>query len=265
MSMTDKYDFETYAYSVTDKSGIATANIEKLDSYINSRMLGTYGETIDRYEALYLKSDGKYWLAQQGTTGACIGLAVDDGVADDSARVQRVGSITNTGWAWTGDPGDPVYVDPSTPGAITETQPSGAEPIGFLLSATSIFLCVGAIPGGGPKPYDIGGTYNGTPTTSMVLLRYPMPRAVTFPVSLADSKMIAGTAATAETVFSLQKDTGAGGVEFGTATFAASGTSATFAAAYETSFVAGDILTLVAPVSADATLADLGWAIVGTK
>lgn len=111
------------------------------------------------------------------------------------------------------------------------------------------------------QPYDIGGTFNGSPTDSLIILRYPMPRSVIFPSSLTSSLMIADTAATAETVFSLQKND----VEFGTATFAASGTSATFAATSETVFLAGDILTIVAPASADATLADLGWAIVGTR
>ena len=111
------------------------------------------------------------------------------------------------------------------------------------------------------QPYDIGGTFNGSPTSNLVILRYPIPREVTFPASLTLSLMIANTAATAETVFSLQKND----VEFGTATFAASGTSATFAAASDTTFSVGDILTIVSPSTPDATLADLGWAIVGIR
>ena len=112
-----------------------------------------------------------------------------------------------------------------------------------------------------PYPCSISGMFNGTPTNGLVLLRVPIPKAVTFPVSLTGSYMIADTAATAETVFSLKKN----GTEFGTATFAASGTSATMAATSETSFAAGDILTMVGPATADATLADLGWAIVGCR
>lgn len=110
-------------------------------------------------------------------------------------------------------------------------------------------------------PYDIGGTWNGVTTNGLVLIRVPVARAITFPSGMTGSNLIAETAATAQTVFSLKKN----GVEFGTATFAASGTSATFAAASETSFAAGDILTVVAPATADATLADLGWAIVGSR
>lgn len=109
--------------------------------------------------------------------------------------------------------------------------------------------------------YDVGGSMWGAPTGSLVIMRLPMVRKVIFPASLTGSQFKAGTAATAQTVFSLKKN----GVEFGTATFAAAGTSATFAAASETQFSVGDILTIVAPASPDATLADLGWLIAGTR
>lgn len=109
--------------------------------------------------------------------------------------------------------------------------------------------------------YDVGGSMWGAPTASLVIMRLPMVRKVVFPASLSGSYMIAATAATASTVFSLKKN----GVEFGTATFGAAGTSATFAAASATNFSVGDILTIVAPASPDATLADLGWLIAGTR
>jgi len=48
--------------------------------------------------------------------------------------------------------------------------------------------------------YDVGGAYNGSPTSSLVLMRLPMVRTIVFPSGMADSKMIAGTAATAQTV-----------------------------------------------------------------
>jgi len=109
--------------------------------------------------------------------------------------------------------------------------------------------------------YDVGGAYNGVPTSSLVLMRLPFVRTIVFPSGMADSKMVAGTAATAETVFSIKID----GVEFATATFAISGTVATFACASDQEFVAGEVLTIVAPASPDATLADLGWLLAGTR
>jgi hypothetical protein len=109
--------------------------------------------------------------------------------------------------------------------------------------------------------YDVGGAYNGSPTSSLVLMRLPMVRTIVFPSGMADSKMIAGTAATAQTVFSIKID----GVEFATATFAISGTVATFACASDQEFIAGEVLTIVAPASPDVTLADLGWLLAATR
>ena len=108
--------------------------------------------------------------------------------------------------------------------------------------------------------YDVGGSLVGKPTASLTIMRLPMVRPVVFPASLTGSQFKAGVAATAQTVFSIKKN----GAEFGTATFAISGTSATFAGA-GASFVSGDILTIVAPGSPDATLGDLGWLLSGTR
>lgn len=109
--------------------------------------------------------------------------------------------------------------------------------------------------------YDVGGLYNSTPPSGAVLMRLPFVRTVVFPAGMSDSELIAEVAATSSAVFSLRKN----GVQFGTATFAASGTSASFSVASDATFDAGDILTLVAPNPADATLADLGWCFAGTR
>jgi len=115
--------------------------------------------------------------------------------------------------------------------------------------------------GGGSQPYDVGGSYAGAPTASLVLVRYPFPRAVAFPASLTDSRGVAATAATAQTDFDLKKNN----VSFGTMRFAAAGTTASFIAASSTSFAAGDILTVVSPGTPDATLANIGFALAGTR
>ena len=114
--------------------------------------------------------------------------------------------------------------------------------------------------GGSANPYDIGITKPSTPEADEVLLRYPFPRSVYFDYDCSPGQAIADVAATAETVFSLKKD----GVEFCTITFAISGTTGTFSGEQST-FVTGEILTLEAPASADATLADLGFSICGVR
>lgn len=94
-----------------------------------------------------------------------------------------------------------------------------------------------------------------------VVFAYIPTANMTIPSGLTSSTIQALVAATAETVLSVKKN----GVEVGTATFAAAGTVATLAMAVPTALTAGtDILTVVAPASPDATLADLIGSIYGT-
>lgn len=113
----------------------------------------------------------------------------------------------------------------------------------------------------GPQPYVAGSMFNGEPTASLVVMRHPLPFAVTFLDGLPDSQGYAGVAATAQTDFDLQKD----GVSFGTMRFAAAGTVATFIMSGDESFVAGEVLEVIAPGSPDATLADIGFSLVGER
>lgn len=114
---------------------------------------------------------------------------------------------------------------------------------------------------GGAQPYDVGGMVSGAPSASLVCMRYPFPRAVAFPSGMTSSQGVAGTAATAQTDFDLRKNN----VSFGTMRFAAAGTVASFIAASATSFAASDVLTVVAPASPDATLANVGFSLAGTR
>jgi hypothetical protein len=111
------------------------------------------------------------------------------------------------------------------------------------------------------QPYDVGGAVTGVPSASAVLIRYPFPRAVVFPSSLTLSKGVSAVAATAQTDFDILKN----GVSFGTMRFAGAATTASFISASGASFAAGDILTVVAPASPDATLSDVGFSLAGTR
>lgn len=113
----------------------------------------------------------------------------------------------------------------------------------------------------GAVPYDIGAFCAGAPGVSEVLLRFVATRAFTLPSSLADSQVKAGAAATASTDFDVQKN----GSSIGTISFAASGTSATFTFSSPVAFAAGDILSIVAPASQDATLADISFTLAGSR
>lgn len=108
--------------------------------------------------------------------------------------------------------------------------------------------------------YDIAIDVPARPASGGVLGKWVAPSLVTFMAGLVESAANADIAATAEAVFSLKKN----GVEFATATFAATGTTATFACANDTEFVSGDVLTLVAPAR-DHTLANIAFTIVGFR
>lgn len=89
------------------------------------------------------------------------------------------------------------------------------------------------------------------PGAGETLVRYIITDDIIFPGSLSGSRGVALIPSVGSAVFSIQRN----GVQFGTATFNAS-TSATFAGA-QTTFADGDILSIVAPGSVDATLSGI--------
>lgn len=98
----------------------------------------------------------------------------------------------------------------------------------------------------------------GKPVVDEVLLLYVPSRDITLDAALCYGKSLGS--ATASTVFTLKKN----GTQVGTFTFAISGTTATISIS-DTSVAAGDLLTFHAPSSQDATLADIGFTLGGTR
>ena len=110
-------------------------------------------------------------------------------------------------------------------------------------------------------PYLLSFDAPGVPTASMVVFHHVFTQAVSFVSGLTDSYVKAGTAATAQTDFDLKKN----GSSIGTVRFAAAGTTASYVSISSSSWVAGDILTLVAPASPDATIEDIWGTLVGVR
>jgi hypothetical protein len=115
--------------------------------------------------------------------------------------------------------------------------------------------------GGGGPPYDIGVYFQGQPEAGATLLQFVASRAFTLPADLTGSQGYAGTAPTAQADLDIQKN----GASIGTITFAAAANTATFAFASEITFAAGDRLTVLAPGSQDASLADISITFKGTR
>lgn len=190
---------------------IFDANMEKIDDAISTIEIREYGETIAAYEAIFVKSDGKYWLAStDGISQPAFGIAIDAGISTESKRARTSGLMTNGSWTWTNIGG---YIYLGTSGALTETQPSdNAQIMGVILSATEIFVNPAVA---STRPLQIGGTFNGSSSSLLNMLLLPISQGASFPADLSGSMFYAGTTATASTVFSIKKN----GVEFGTATF----------------------------------------------
>jgi len=105
----------------------------------------------------------------------------------------------------------------------------------------------------------ISGSYIGKPSASLVLQSYVFAAPMIFPAGFSGSRGTAATAASTATTFNIQKNN----TIVGTMIFAASATTAMFAMSTATLFTTGDVLTVVAPATADASLANLAWTFTG--
>jgi hypothetical protein len=108
---------------------------------------------------------------------------------------------------------------------------------------------------------DVGVSWDGVGVNSQHLIYLKMNRAITFPASATNSHASAAVAATGSTTFTYKK----AGSSFATVVFSASGTTGAFTQASDAVFASGDLLELVGPATADATLATFGFNLAGYK
>src|SRR5207248_3996169 len=127
---------------------------------------------------------------------------------------------------------------------------AGLSPTSYTLTGD------GAIQG----PAYVSGSWPGSPAASQVIERYIFASAVTFPAGFAGSYGTAGIAATAASTFTIAQN----GAAIGTMVFAAGASAASFTMSAATAFMPGDVLTITAPATPDASLANLAWTLAGT-
>jgi hypothetical protein len=128
----------------------------------------------------------------------------------------------------------------------------------------------------GSQPYDAGGFFPGLPNSGQLMWSVYFTRTVTFPSGLGTvlggaSGCLAGVGATASAVVSLSRIPSGSttATPFGTCTFAANAGAAdeagTITSSAAVTFSAGDVLTVTAPATADATLANITVTLAGTR
>lgn len=108
--------------------------------------------------------------------------------------------------------------------------------------------------------YDVAFSVYGKPANAENVMRFIVPRALVLAANLQGSLAKAGIAGTASSVFSIKKN----GSQVATITFSAGATSGTFSTQASLSLASGDVLTVDAQATADATLANIDFTFVGT-
>lgn len=113
------------------------------------------------------------------------------------------------------------------------------------------------------RAYDISGSCLGKPAASAVIALCVLPRAISWAADMVGCKAKSLVAATGITTFAIQKN----GSQVGTMTFAAGATSGSFATTFNgevVQFAVNDVLSVVAPSTADATLENIMFTLAGT-
>lgn len=108
--------------------------------------------------------------------------------------------------------------------------------------------------------YTIGCTYDGNLPPNFSLVIIPLDQSVTFAASMAPSQGYLQTASTALYTLGIFKN----GTSVGTMAFAAGVNVATFTGG-SISFVVGDVLTVVTPMTIDATASYIGFTLSGIR
>lgn len=226
-------------------------------------------------------ANGDVYLRAAGAYSVTINLKGTPGTNGQSAyQIAVAGGFVGTEAQWLasleGPPGGAAEIAAEIAAATDKTTPVDADQMPLLDSTAANALrkitwanikaalktYFDTLYAPTAQPFDVHAFYPGVPAAGAVLLRTPLARAVSFADEFAGSYARASAAATGSSVFDLRKN----GVSVGSITFAAAASSGTFATSgAAVAFAAGDILSIHAPATADATLADVGIVLAGTR
>lgn len=113
-------------------------------TWMGKTVTGTAGENLTIGQAVYYKSDGKWWKAKADAyaTARCKGLATGTINANATGVILLEGIFRYDTWAWT--TGSEFWLSAGTAGDITHTQPSTTgnqiQYLGWAIDADNIFF-----------------------------------------------------------------------------------------------------------------------------
>jgi hypothetical protein len=143
---------------------------------------------------------------------------------------------------------------------LVPAPPAGSAASGMYLNAAGTWSSPSG-GSGGSQPYDLVVSLVGMPGPGAIVFLMTMVRSVSFPLHFVGSYGTVGTNPTANLTYEVLKNGLTGGYVYistsGAVTFETSGGAFTC--------VAGDRLTVVAPTTQDATLADVAITLTGTR
>ena len=145
----DWWDEINANFDILDDAMLNTADPAPDDDHsVEGRVhTGTAGEALAFGQAVYLKSDGKYWktdASAEATAKGMLRIVASESIgADASGLFALPGTyIRDDTWAWT--VGAPLFLDEATAGGLTETAPSDTGDIvrvaGYARSADIVFF-----------------------------------------------------------------------------------------------------------------------------
>ena len=118
------------------------------DTFTGEQITGfNAGATVAQWDCVFLATDGKWDPTDADATASAgavmVGMAAAASTDTNPLTVITRGVVRNDGWAWA-TVGVPLYLDTTTPGAMTLTAPSGTDDVvrivGYVLSDDCIYF-----------------------------------------------------------------------------------------------------------------------------
>jgi len=223
-------------------TGALTANLPVLGNGAADCKIGTAAQLVPTLPAdatKYLDGTGNFTVpAGAGNVTHTGALTADLPMFGNGVADSKVGTKT----------GSTNQLATAT-GTLTSGNPATWDASGNLVGATA-------------APYDVAGGLPGMPGAGATVLIFTAVRAVAFPGNFSGSSGSVGTNPTSTAAYDVKKN----GSSIGTISISTGG-AFTFTTTSGTakSLAAGDRLTVIAPGSQDATLADVSFTLAGTR